>query len=72
MEDWENEKEEEEEEEEGGCLLLGKEGREEDEKEEEEDEVGKEDNFSDFALTYGDGLSDVDLAQELEFHFLLK
>lgn len=32
------------------------------------DEISKEDSFTDFALTYGDGLSNVDLAQELKFH----
>jgi len=32
------------------------------------DEVAALENFTDFALTYGDGLCDVDLRQELDFH----
>ncbi len=32
------------------------------------DEVSKTDQFEDFAVTYGDGLSDVDLDAELKFH----
>jgi glucose-1-phosphate cytidylyltransferase len=32
------------------------------------DEVSKEDKFTDFALTYGDGLCDINLDQELSFH----
>jgi glucose-1-phosphate cytidylyltransferase len=33
------------------------------------DEVVQEETFEHFALTYGDGLSDVNLSQELEFHY---
>lgn len=32
------------------------------------DIIEQEQNFSDFALTYGDGLSDVNLSEELKFH----
>jgi len=32
------------------------------------DEISQHESFSDFALTYGDGLSDVDLGKEYEFH----
>ncbi len=32
------------------------------------DEIARTDQFEDFALTYGDGLCDVDLAREFDFH----
>lgn len=32
------------------------------------DEIAESENFTDFALTYGDGVSDVDLKKEFEFH----
>ena len=34
-----------------------------------QDGTDKDESFNDFALTYGDGLSDVNLAQELQFHY---
>jgi glucose-1-phosphate cytidylyltransferase len=32
------------------------------------DEIAQDQDFSDFAITYGDGLCDVDVSQELSFH----